>query len=451
MKTRLFDLRKMSCTRLIAGGYAAIICIGMLLLMLPAASADGVPATPLQALFTAVSATCVTGLVVADTATAWSVFGQTVILCLIQIGGLGFMSFFALFSMISGKQMSLRARGLLRDSVNAAKLGGVSRLFRFILVGTLLIEGIGAVLLSLVFVPQFGARGIRMAIFHSVSAFCNAGFDILGADYGEYASVTGYYNNPVVLLTLAALIILGSAGFLVWQDIYENKTAFRRYSLHAKIAIVTTAVLLVGGTLVFFFAEKNASMQDMHIGQRMLNAFFCAVSPRTAGMNSVDLAKLSPAGLLVTDILMLIGGSPGSTAGGIKTVTVAVLLISARATLTNAGSRNVFGRRLPDDTVKKALAVITVNLGIAFAALLAIVCMHPELSLSDVVFTVISAIATVGLSTLTLSEALSPAALLILTALMFCGRVGSMSFILVFTEKKMPSAVVKPEEDVLVG
>lgn len=441
----------MSCTRLIAGGYALIICIGTLLLMLPAASADGMSAPPLQALFTAVSATCVTGLVVADTATAWSLFGQAVILMLIQIGGLGFMSFFALFFMVSGKRMSLRAKGLLRDSVNAAKLGGVQKLFRVILLGTLLIEAVGAVLLGFSFVPQFGAKGIWMALFHSVSAFCNAGFDILGTAFGPYASVTGYYDDPLVLLTLSVLIILGGLGFFVWQDIYENKTNFKCYSLHAKIALSATAFLLLVGAVLFFFSEKNASMQDMHIGQRMLNAVFCAVSPRTAGMNSVDLAKMSPAGILLTDILMFIGGSPGSTAGGIKTVTVAVLLICARANLTNAGSRNVFGRRLPEDAVKKALTVVVVNLSIALIALFALLCIQPELSLSDTCFTVISAIATVGLSAFTLSEVLLPVSQIILAALMFCGRVGSMSFVLIFTEKKIPSAVVMPEEDVLVG
>ncbi|MBE6813707.1 MAG: Trk family potassium uptake protein [Ruminococcaceae bacterium] len=451
MKKRFFDLRKMSCTRLIAGGYALIICIGTLLLMLPAASADGVGAPPLQAFFTAVSATCVTGLVVADTATAWSVFGQAVILTLIQIGGLGFMSFFALFSIVSGKRMTLRARGLLRDSVNAAKLGGVQKLFRVVLLGTLVIEAVGAVLLLFAFVPQFGAKGIWMAVFHSVSAFCNAGFDILGTHFGAYASVTGYHNNPFVLLTLCVLILLGGLGFFVWQDIYENRLNFRRYSLHAKIALTASTALVLGGFVLFFICEKDASMQDMHIGQKLINALFCSVSPRTAGMNSVDFAKMSPAGILLTDILMLIGGNPGSTAGGIKTVTVAVLLISARANLTNTGSRNVFGRRLPDETIKKALTVVLVYVGIILVSLFALLCMQPEVSLSDGLFTVISAIATVGLSTVTLGEVMLPASQVLLAALMFCGRVGSMSFVLLFTEKKMPSAVVKPEEDVLVG
>lgn len=441
----------MSCTRLIAGGYALIICAGTLLLMLPAASANGLQASPLQAFFTAVSATCVTGLIVADTATTWSFFGQGIILTLIQIGGLGFMSFFALFSMVSGKRMSLRARGLLRDSVNAAKLGGVQKLFRVVLLGTLTIEAVGAVLLSFAFVPQFGAKGIWMAVFHSVSAFCNAGFDLMGTTYGPYASVTGYYNNPFVLLVLCILILLGGLGFFVWQDIYENKTAFRRYSLHAKIALTASAVLVFGGFVLFFICEKNASMQGMHIGQRLINALFCSVSPRTAGMNSVDLAKMSPAGILLTDILMLIGGNPGSTAGGIKTVTVAVLLISARASLTNSGSRNVFGRRLPEDTVKKALTVVLLYCSIVLISLFVLLCMQPGLSLSDGLFTVISAVATVGLSTVTVGEVMLPASQVLIAALMFCGRVGSMSFILLFTEKKMPSAVIKPEEDVLVG
>ena len=282
MKKKLFDLRKMSCTRLIAGGYALIICIGALLLMLPAASADGVSAPPLQALFTAVSATCVTGLIAVDTACSWSLLGQAVILTLIQIGGLGFMSFFALFSIISGKRMSLRARGLLRDSVNAAKLGGVQKLFRVILLGTLAIEAIGAVLLMLSFVPQFGAKGIWMAVFHSVSAFCNAGFDLLGSTYGQYASVTGYYDNPLVLLTLSALILLGGLGFFVWQDIYENKTNFRRYSLHAKIALLASALLVFGGAVLFYvlcdelfidFYVLFSQVRDHHMNK--LNILFC--------------------------------------------------------------------------------------------------------------------------------------------------------------------------------
>lgn len=451
MKKKLFDLRKISGTRLIAVGYLAIITLGTLLLCTPFASATGEAQTPLTALFTAVSATCVTGLVAVDTATGWSLFGQSVILCLIQIGGLGFMSVFALFSIVSGKHMSLRARGLLRDSVNAARLGGVAKLFRTLLLGSLLTEAIGAVLLSFAFVPQFGIKGIGYAVFHSVSAFCNAGFDILGNDFGEYASVTGYYDNPLVLLTLSALIITGGIGFFVWQDILENKKNFKKYSLHAKLALCFSAFLLISGTVVFFFSEKDASMQDMHIGQRLLNAFFCSVSPRTAGMNSVDLSAMSPAGIFVTDLLMFIGGSPGSTAGGIKTVTVAVLFISARANLTNSGSRNVFGRRLPEEAVKKAVSVVMVNITLAVGVLTAILLLQPELSLSDALFTVISAIATVGLSVFTIGETLLPASQLLLAFLMFCGRVGSMSFVLLFTEKKIPSAIIKPEEEVLVG
>lgn len=451
IKKRFFDLRSMSCTRLIAGGYMFIIAVGTLLLSTPLASATGEANGFLNALFTATSATCVTGLVTVDTATAWSVFGQSVILCLIQLGGLGFMSFFALFSIISGKRMSLRARGLLRDSVNAAKLGGVGRLFRILLVGSLLTEAVGALLLSLAFVPQFGAKGIRYAVFHSVSAFCNAGFDIFGKEFGEYASVTGYYDNPLVLLTLSALVVIGGIGFFVWQDVFKNGNRFKKYSLHTKLALSFTAFLLVGGSLLFFFSEKNASMQDMHIGQRMLNAVFCSVTPRTAGMNSVDLTAMSPAGVFVTDLLMFIGGSPGSTAGGIKTVTVAVLLISARANLTNSGSRNVFGRSLPSDAVKKAVSVVVINLLLVCTAIIAIGLLQPSLPMSEVVFTVISAIATVGLSLFTVGEALLPASQLIIVFLMFCGRVGSMSFILLFTEKKMPSAVVLPEEEVLVG
>ncbi len=451
MKKFFSVFRKMSCSRLIAGGYLAIITLGTLLLCTPIASATGEANDPLTALFTAVSATCVTGLVAVDTATGWSVFGQAVILSLIQIGGLGFMSVFALVSLVSGKRMSLRAKGLLRDSVNAAKLGGVAKLFRTLLFGSLLTEAAGALLLSFVFVPQFGAKGIWYAVFHAVSAFCNAGFDILGKDFGAYASVTGYYNNPFVLLILSALVIIGGIGFFVWQDIVENKKNFKKYSLHAKLALTFSAFLLIGGTVLFFFSEKNASMQHMHIGQRLLNSFFCAVSPRTAGMNSVDLAAMSPAGILMTDLLMFIGGSPGSTAGGIKTVTVAVLLISARANLTNSGSRNVFGRRLPEDAVKKAVSVVMVNASLAFAAVIAILLLQPALTFSDVLFTVLSAIATVGFSVFTIGETLSPVCQLILIFLMYCGRVGSVSFVLLFTERKMPSAVVMPQEDVLVG
>ena len=263
--------------------------------------------------------------------------------------------------------------------------------------------------------------------------------------------MTGYYDNPLVLLTLSALVIIGGIGFFVWQDIIENKKNFKKYSLHAKLALTFSAFLLIGGTVLFFFSEKNASMQHMHIGQRLLNSFFCSVSPRTAGMNSVDLAAMSPAGILMTDLLMFIGGSPGSTAGGIKTVTVAVLFIAARANLTNSGSRNVFGRRLPEEAVKKAVSVVMVNITLAVGVLTAILLLQPELSLSDALFTVISAIATVGLSVFTIGETLLPASQLLLAFLMFCGRVGSMSFVLLFTEKKIPSAIIKPEEEVLVG
>jgi trk system potassium uptake protein TrkH len=435
---------------MIALGYFLVIMVGTLLLMLPVANYNNMSPGFINALFTATSATCVTGLVIFDTYTQWTIFGELVILTLIQIGGLGFMTIITLFSFFLKRKIGLKERGLLKESVSTMYIGGVVRLTRKILLGTLLFEGAGAILLSIRFVPKMGwAEGIYNGIFHSVSAFCNAGFDIMGK-YGEYSSLTTFSGDAVVNLTIMALIIIGGIGFLVWDDLSKSKFHFRRYQLHTKIVLSTTVILIAVGALCFYVSEKDNLLSEMPMSEKILASLFASVTPRTAGFNTVDMAKISPAAKLLTMVLMFIGGSPGSTAGGIKTTTLAVVMISLWSSLRNMKSENVFGRRLEENALKKASAVITVNLVLVLSAAFLISATNVNFYLSDVLFEVLSAIGTVGL-TIGITSKLNSFAHIILALLMYSGRVGSLSFALVFTEHKIPSTIQNPTEKINIG
>jgi trk system potassium uptake protein TrkH len=404
----------------------------------------------IDALFTATSAACVTGLVVFDTYTQWSIFGQLIILFLIQIGGLGFMTIITMFSFFLKRKIGLRERGLLRESMNTLHIGGIVRLVKRILIATLLFEGIGAILLAMRFIPKMGVtEGIYRGIFHSVSAFCNAGFDLMGK-YGEYSSLTHFSDDIVVNLTIMLLIILGGLGFFVWDDVMKNKYHFKRYQLHTKIVLTTTAILIVAGSVGFYIFERTNLLSGMAIGEEVIVSMFGSVTPRTAGFNTVDIAALTPATKLLTMMLMFIGGSPGSTAGGIKTTTLAVIAISLWSSLRHTKSDNIFGRRLEDNALKRASAVVNVNLIIIFIATFLIITTNISLSLVDVIFEVISAIATVGLST-GITGTLNTFAQIIIILLMYCGRVGSLSFALLFTEHRTPSFVQSPTEKITIG
>ena len=333
--------RGLSSFQIIILGFAGVILLGALLLMLPVSTTGG-NVTPFnEALFTATSAVCVTGLIIQDTGSYWSTFGQAVILALIQIGGLGVVTIAASFALLSGRKISLMQRSTMQDAISAPKVGGIVRLTRFILRGTFLIELLGALAMLPVFCRDYGWRGIWMAVFHSISAFCNAGFDILGTESNLYPSLTGYAGSPIINITIMLLIVTGGIGFLTWDDICENKLHFRRYRMQSKVILVTTAFLLVLPAIFFFFVDFSS----LPIGKRVLASFFQSVTPRTAGFNTVILSDMTGASQAVM-IFLMIGGSPGSTAGGMKTTTLAVLVANAAATFRQREIAHFFGRRI---------------------------------------------------------------------------------------------------------
>lgn len=442
--------RKFSQTRIIAMGYISVIIIGTMLLMLPFASQSGESAGFVTALFTAVSSSCVTGLIVADTATSWTLFGQIVIICLIQVGGLGFMTIATMFSILLKKKMGLRAREVMVESINTEHIGGIMNLTRKIIAGTAIFEGAGALLLATRFIPRFGwGKGIWYSVFHSISAFCNAGFDLMGI-YEPYSSFVEFSDDWAVILTLCALIIIGGIGFLVWDDISKKKLKFRRYQLHTKIVLTVTAILLVIPTVLFFIFERNFTNEGLGFGDSLLNAIFDSVTTRTAGMNSTDTAALSPASKILTVFLMFIGGSPGSTAGGIKTTTLAVIAMSTFNGITHRQSKGIFGRRLEKDAIHKASSVVFTNMSLAIFGIIALLAIQPSLDIGDVIFECASAIGTVGMTT-GITRDLATASRLIIAFLMFCGRVGSVSFALALMEKKAASPVKNPREKITIG
>ncbi len=445
----LKKIKNLSGMQLIAFGFFLLILCGALLLMLPISSRNG-SATPfMTALFTATSATCVTGLILADTYTQWSTFGQIVILSLIQIGGLGFITIGTAVSMILRRKIGLKQRGWIKESFNVLDIGGVVRLIRLVLKGTLLFEGIGAIVLAIRFFPQMGlAQSIYYGIFHSISAFCNAGFDLMGR-YEQFSSFTAYYDDPVVCFTICALILIGGIGFIVWSDIAEHKWHFRKYALQTKMVLSASFVLVFGGALLFYFIEGNRLYADMSTTGKICSAFFSAITPRTAGFNTTDTGALSEGGKLLTIILMFIGGGSGSTAGGVKMATIFVLLLHLRSTLTRSMGTNIYGRRIDDATVTKAAALLCTYLFCSLAATLAI-CSMQNFAIGDTLFEVVSAICTVGMSTGITSE-LNLASQMIIAFLMYIGRLGSLSFALSFTDHKKTAHIMQPIEHINIG
>ena len=335
---------KLKPVQVLAIGFFTIIMLGTIVLCLPISSKSGQWTSFFNSMFTSTSATCVTGLVVQDTGTYWSTFGQVIILLLIQIGGIGFMTIATLFSIAFGKKISLKQKGVLQESVNIDHPGGIIGLTKRIINGTLLVELIGAVILAIRFSFDFGVvKGIYYGIFHSISAFCNAGFDLFGADFGKYSSLTHYKSDITVNLTITALIIIGGIGFIVWNDLIKYKFNFKKYSLHSKIVLCVTAFLIVSGTIAFFVIETlpNRQLEGETILSKLLQSFFQSVTTRTAGFNTCDIGKLDTGSKLISTVLMFIGGSPGSTAGGIKTTTFFVIILSFIATLKGTPDLNI--------------------------------------------------------------------------------------------------------------
>ena len=435
--------------RKIAIGFFIIIIAGTFLLTLPISGRSGEWTNPVDALFTATSATCVTGLAVFDTYQYWSVFGQIVIITLIQIGGLGFITFGVGFSIFFKQRIGLARRNLIQESVSALKLAGVVKLVRKIIIGTAIFEGIGAVVLAIRFIPKMGfAVGIYNAVFHSISAFCNAGFDLMGR-YEEYSSLTAYSGDIVINITIMLLIIIGGIGFIVWDDIWHNRLKFRKYSLHSKIVIISTTVLVFGGAILFGIFEHNNTMAGMNPVETVLASLFASVTTRTAGFNTIDLGAMTQSSKLLTDVLMFIGGSPGSTAGGIKTTSIVVMICYIGANLNGIQGVNILGRRISEEDVKKASVVMGINMGIAVVALIAITAVQP-FNMDDLLLEVFSAIGTVGLST-GLTRQLTTFSKLVIIFLMYCGRIGSTTFATSFIGNKRRAPVQYPVEHINVG
>ncbi len=441
--------RPFSQVQFIAIGFAIVILTGTLLLMLPIATAEGESTSLLDALFTATSATCVTGLVVHDTFLHWTWFGRTVIMLLIQIGGLGFISIGVFFATLLRRKISLRQRGLMQESINALHISGMVRLTRFIIKWTLIIEGIGAFLLAFRFVPEYGwGVGLFYAIFHAVSAFCNAGFDLMGHK-APYDSFVSYQGDIYVNLILMALILIGGLGFLVWWDLKKHRFAFRKMELHTKIVLVMTALLIVVPTIFFWILERDNTLSGMNPAEQITASLFSAVTPRTAGFNTVDTGALKESSKLLTIFLIFIGGNPGSTAGGIKTTTFLMIFLFVWANFRGKKNCNLFGRRLDEAGIHKASVVFGTNLMLALLITFIISAVQ-NLPMLDILFETFSAIGTVGMTT-GITRALSSLSRILIIFLMYCGRIGSLSFAMSIFENKKEPPVLQPVEKIRIG
>lgn len=446
---------RLSTTQVILLSFLAAIMLGSVLLALPISSRSGEPVPYLDALFTATTSTCVTGLVTLPTVSTWSAFGQIVILLLIQIGGLGVITIMSGIMLLFNRKMGIGDRLLIQDAFNLNTLSGLIKFVKNVLFGTLIIEGIGALLYMLVFVPEFGARGIWVSVFNSVSAFCNAGIDIIAEN-----SLYDYAANPMVNIITSLLVILGGLGYIVWWDVLRvikgrtaaNKRIFRHLTLHSKIVLTVTAGLIFAGALLIFIFEYDnpLTIGKMPLIDKIQTALFQSVTTRTAGFASVPQENLTNASAAVSLILMVIGGSPVGTAGGIKTVTFAVLLCSTFATVSNKNSITLHGRRIPEASVKKAVAVVMTFMMICAASAVLLMATSDADAL-DAVYEAVSATATVGLSR-NLTSSLNTAGKLIITATMYFGRVGPISLAVALGSKnESQNLISEPTEEISIG
>ncbi len=447
---------RLTIWQFLALGYLCVILLGTALLMLPFATVSGEVTTPLNALFTSTSATCVTGLVVYDTGTHWTLFGQTVIICLIQLGGLGFMTVVSSIFRLLGRNMSLFGSKAMVASSGATNRSDMRRLFYHIVIGTFAFELIGAALLAIRFVPQFGTgRGLYFAVWHAISAFCNAGFDLMGGTNGQgkFMSITAYATDPLVSITIAGLIIIGGLGFCVWEDVLAKRGRYRKFTLHTKLVLTTTAGLLLISTLLFLLFERNNFAEGYTFGNKLLVSFFNAVTPRTAGFSTIDLNTLSNSGHLLTLILMFIGGSSASTAGGIKITTFFVILAGIVSVFRGKHDIELGRKRLSHTLVHQALAVFVSCLSIVMIATLAVFAFEETNSLATVravTLETVSAMGTVGLS-MGLTPTLTAASKIVLAMLMYAGRVGILTLALAFGERKDTRDTKRPLDNILIG
>ncbi|MDY4250874.1 TrkH family potassium uptake protein [Clostridium sp.] len=446
MQISLKNKTKLKGVQILALGFLAVIIIGAVILSLPISSRSGEPTNFLDAIFTSTSAVCVTGLITLDTSTHWSTFGQTVIMALIEIGGLGFMSFTVLISLILGKKITLRERLVMQEAMNTFSIQGLVRMVKYVLIFTVSVQFFGALLLSTQFVPEYGIiKGFFYSIFHSISAFCNAGFDLFGT------SLVGYSNNTVVILVISALIIIGGLGFTVLLELYDFK-GIKKLSLHAKIVIITTLILIFGGTLLMLlFEHKNPqTIADMNIKDKLLNSFFASVTPRTAGFNSISTSGMTLASKILTIFLMLIGGSPGSTAGGLKTVTCAILVLTVISVIRGREDTEVFGRRLTKEIVYKSFIIVFIGLSLVIGVTMILSYTEVGASFIDLLYEASSALGTVGL-TLGLTPKLSSLGKIFIMIMMYLGRVGPLTVMLALTRKRKKSGYKYPEGKILIG
>ena len=437
--------KHMTSAQIIIFGFMGVIFMGALLLMLPISTKGSGGAPFLDALFTSTSAVCVTGLIVHDTATYWTEFGQFVIISLIQVGGMGVVTVAVAVAMVSGKKIGLRERSTMQDAISAPKVGGIVRFTGFILKGTFIVELTGAVLMAPQFIKDFGfVKGIWYAVFHSISAFCNAGFDLMGVRE-PFSSLTHYVGHPVINFAIMMLIVVGGLGFLTWEDIWTNRRCWRKYRMQSKVILVTTGLLIFLPAVFFFFSDFST----LPAGNRLLASFFQSVTPRTAGFNTVNLSTMSGASQGVIILLMLIGGSPGSTAGGMKTTTLAVLLANATATFRQRDNVQFFGRRVDCSAVKTAATILTMYLMLFFGGAV-FISAYENLPLSACLYETASAVGTVGL-TLGITPQLHIPSQMVLITLMYLGRVGGLTLIYAtFSSKKVGNAKL-PQEKITIG
>ena len=426
-------------------GFAALILFGAFMLMLPISGEGQVPTPFLDALFTSTSASCVTGLVVYDTATHWSLFGQAIILFLIQVGGLGVVVVMTSLILLSGKRIGYSQRNTLANSISISSQGGIMKMLIFLLKWTGIIELFFASLLATQFIPEFGwKKGLWYSIFHSVSAFCNAGFDLMGIKE-PFSSLTDYSGNPVVNISIMALILLGGLGFMTWQDIAKNKWNFHRYRLQSKIILSATAFLVLLPALFYFFVE----FRGMPMESRILASLFTAVTPRTAGFNTVDFSKFSDSGIFLQTLLMLVGAAPGSTGGGMKITTMTVLILTSVAIFRNNSRTEAFGRTVPEEAIRNATTIAFMYVCLCVLSGM-FISLYENIPLLTTSFETASAIATVGL-TLGITPKLSPLSHTLLIFLMYIGRVGGLCLIYAVFPNANPNKGRLVEENIIVG
>ena len=430
-------------------GFLAVILLGSILLMLPFSTLDGKGADFLDALFTATSATCVTGLIIHNTAEYWSLFGQLVIITLIQIGGMGIITVAIMISQFAGKKIGLMQRSTMQEAIAAPQVGGIVKMTGFLFKGVLLIEGLGAVLLSFRFCRDYGVKGIWYSVFHSISAFCNAGFDILGIHNGN-SSLMQYVGDPIVNIVIMLLITIGGIGFFTWHDIVTYRFQIHKYRLQTKIVLTVYGILIILPALYFYFLEFSQDhWNNLTMVEKVFASVFQSVTLRTAGFNSVDLAAVSEPGQLLMIICMLIGGASGSTAGGFKVTTLAVLLLAALAVFSRREDAQCYGRRIAADSIQNAIAIFMMYVVLCLSSTLIIASIEQR-EVLEILFEVASALGTVGL-TLGITGELCTVSHIILIVLMYLGRVGGLTLIFAIVTNKKPYFSHYPEERITVG